>query len=189
MAARWDAPLAASGETLSRLGLGGRALGDGDVVEVDSGGSELEALHTPGHSGDHTSFLWHPSGALFTGDLVLGEGSSMVAHPDGSVGDYLASLTRLLGLAPHLILPGHGEPVEDAVGKLEEYRDHRLERHREIVEAITVRGARTLPEIRATVYGDLPDPRLAEAADLSIRAHLEHVRELGVALPGGLGGS
>jgi hydroxyacylglutathione hydrolase len=189
LAARLGARLAASADTLDRLALDGRALNDGDVVQVDAGSTALEALHTPGHSGDHLSYLWHPSEVLFTGDLVLGQGSSMVAHPDGSVGDYLASLNRLIELAPKLICPGHGPPVENAVQKLEEYRDHRLERHHEIVEAITSRGARTVAEIRAAVYGDLPDPRLAEAADLSIRAHLEHVRELGVALPRDVGGT
>jgi glyoxylase-like metal-dependent hydrolase (beta-lactamase superfamily II) len=189
LASRLDAGLAASAETLHRLGLDGRALEDGELVKVDAGSTELEALDTPGHSGDHLSYLWHPSEVLFTGDLVLGEGSSMVAHPDGSVGDYLASLNRLIGLAPKLICPGHGPVVENAVEKLQEYRDHRLERHHEIVRAITAHGARTVPEIRAVVYGDLPDPRLTEAADLSIRAHLEHVREFGAALPGELGGS
>lgn len=186
LTARLEAPVTGSAETLRRLGLRGRALVDGDVIDVDSGNTSLEALHTPGHSGDHLSYLWSPARALFTGDLVLGAGSSIVAHPDGSVGDYLASLDRLIELAPSVLFPGHGPPVEDAVGKLEEYRDHRLQRHREIVEAITERGARTLAEIRATVYGDLPDPRLAEAADLSIRAHLEHVRELGTPLSGEL---
>lgn len=180
------APVAASAETLERLDLGGRALADGDVIEVDSGSTTLEAIHTPGHSGDHTSYLWQPARALFTGDLVLGEGSSVVAHPDGSVGAYLSSLGRLIELAPEILFPGHGPPVEDALGRLEEYRDHRLERHREIVEAITVGGARTLAEIRTRVYGELPDPRLVEAADLSIRAHLEHVRELAAELPGDL---
>jgi glyoxylase-like metal-dependent hydrolase (beta-lactamase superfamily II) len=186
--ARLGAPVAASAETLRRLGLRGRSLADGDVIEVDSGKTSLEALHTPGHSGDGLSYLWHPTRALFTGDLVLGEGSSMVAHPDGSVADYLASLNRLIELAPMILFPGHGPPVEDAIGKLEEYRDHRLERQREIVEAITVRGARTVAEIRAAVYGDLPDPRVAEAADLSVRAHLEYVRELGAGLADELGG-
>ena len=107
----------------------------------------------------------------------------MVAHPDGSVGDYLASLERLIALAPSVLFPGHGPPAEDAIGKLDEYRQHRLERHREIVEAITIRGARTVGEIRAAVYGELPDSRLAEAAELSIRAHLEHVRQLGRGVP------
>jgi glyoxylase-like metal-dependent hydrolase (beta-lactamase superfamily II) len=179
VSARVGAPIAAAAETLLRLDIEGRELLDGDSIEVDSGDTYLEALYTPGHSGDHLSYLWHPSMALFTGDLVLGKGSSMVAHPDGSVGAYLASLDRLISLDPPVILPGHGEPVRDAVKKLEEYRDHRLERHRQIVEAVTIGGARTVPEIRANVYGELPDDRLKEAADLSIRAHLEYVRSPG----------
>lgn len=179
VAARVGAPIAAAPETLLRLDIEGRGLLDGDSIEVDSGDTHLDALHTPGHSGDHLSYLWQPSMALFTGDLVLGEGSSMVAHPDGSVGAYLASLDRLISINPTLILPGHGEPVRDAVGKLREYHDHRLGRHRQIVEAVTVRGARTVSAIRASVYGELPDDRLKEAAELSIRAHLDYVRSSG----------
>lgn len=107
----------------------------------------------------------------------------MIAHPDGSVGDYLASLDRLISVRPALLLPGHGEPIREAVAKLEEYRDHRLDRHRQIVEAVTVHGARTVPEIRSRVYGELSDDRIRKAAELSIRAHLEYVRSAGSADP------
>jgi len=179
VALRLGAPITGGSETLDRLDIDGRRLVDGDSIEIDSGETRLEALHTPGHSGDHVSYLWHPARALFTGDLVLGEGSSMIAHPDGSVGDYLASLDRLISLRPALLLPGHGEPIRDAGAKLEEYRDHRLDRHRQIVEAVTVHGARTVPEIRSRVYGELSDDRIGKAAELSIRAHLEYVRSSG----------
>ena len=183
LALRLGAPISGSSETLGRLDIDGRRLVDGDSIEIDSGETRLEALHTPGHSGDHLSYLWHPWAALFTGDLVLGEGSSMIAHPDGSVGDYLASLDRLISVRPALLLPGHGEPIREAVAKLEEYRDHRLDRHRQIVEAVTVHGARTVPEIRSRVYGELSDDRIRKAAELSIRAHLEYVRSAGSADP------
>jgi hydroxyacylglutathione hydrolase len=181
----FGAPLAGSAETLRRLGVPGRELADGDVLPVDRGASQLQALETPGHSADHLCFLWIPSRALFTGDLVLGRGSSVVLHPDGRVDSYLASLTRLAALRPIHILPGHGDAVADAVAKLEEYRAHRLEREVQIVDAIAA-GARSPAEIRKKVYGEIP-PGVTRAAELSILAHLDYLRERGHPLPEGTG--
>ncbi len=184
---RFGAPIAAGVETLRRLDLEGHALADGDSLDLDEGETRLEALATPGHSGDHLCYLWRPSRALFTGDLVLGRGTSVVAHPDGSVADYLESLARLIALRPTVILPGHGDPVRDARARLEAYREHRLERDRQVLRAVTEGGARTVAEIRALVYPELPRG-LAAAADLSILAHLEHLRAQGRELPGELAG-
>lgn len=181
VASALGAPVAASGETLGRLGVQGRALRDGDEVPVDGGEGTLRALATPGHSADGLSYLWLPPRRLFTGDLVLGRGSSLVVHPDGAVGPYLSSLARLLSLRPTLLLPGHGEPVEGAVRKLEEYRRHRLERDAQVREALAA-GARSPEEVRRRVYGELSDD-LRRAAELSVLAHLRHLREMGHGLP------
>lgn len=180
-AAALGAPLAAGAATLRRLGAAGRALDDGDELPVDGGRSRLRALHTPGHSGDHLSYLWLPGRQLFSGDLVLGRGSSVVAHPDGSVGAYLESLSRLAGLRPTRILPGHGPPVDRPLERLEEYRRHRLERDGQVLAAVRG-GAVRADEVQARVYGDLADP-LARAARLSVLAHLRHLLERGHALP------
>lgn len=174
-----DAPLAASRSTLERIDAPGRALEDGDAVT--GGGVELRALETPGHSADHLCYLWSGRRAVFTGDLVLGEGTAMVGDPDGHMGSYLESLERLIGLRPGLLLPGHGGPVEDAVERLREYRAHRLERE-EQVRAAVEEGAASVAEIRRRVYGDLPGG-LAWAAEASIRAHLRHLEEQGHDLP------
>lgn len=186
-AAALDAPVAASPGTLDRLRLEGRVLRDGDAVEIDGGAGRLEALETPGHSEDHLCFLWRPPRALFTGDLVLGRGSSLVGHPDGSVGACLASLARLAALRPGALHPGHGPPVDAAVRKLEEYRAHRLERDEQVLAAVRDRGARSVAEIREAVYGPLTGD-LARAAELSVRAHLVHLREVGHELPDLRGG-
>lgn len=174
------ARLAASGRTLERLGADGRELVDGDALDVGDG-DELRALSTPGHSADHLAFAWPSRRAVFTGDLVLGRGSAMVGHPDGHMGDYLASLARLVSLAPRRLYPGHGEPVEDAVERLEGYRRHRLDREAQIARAVRD-GARDVARIRERVYGEL-EPGLARAAEASIRAHLEHLEEEGEELP------
>jgi glyoxylase-like metal-dependent hydrolase (beta-lactamase superfamily II) len=113
-AEEFGASLAASPGTLARIGLEGRALGDGDRIEIDDGSAHLDVLETPGHSADSLSFCLQPARWLFTGDTVLGEGSTLVAPPDGKMSSYLASLSRLISLRPERLLPGHGPPVDEA---------------------------------------------------------------------------
>lgn len=181
LAERLGAPVAASALALERAGLEGRALADGEEVRLTPGDGALVALAAPGHSRDHLAFWKRPEGWLFTGDLVLGEGSSAVLHPDGRVGEVLASLRRLEALRPSRIFPGHGPTVEAAEEKLREYREHRRERERQVEEAIAA-GAATPAEIRERIYGPLP-PGLARAAEASVSAHLFHLRSRGLAAP------
>ncbi|WP_420442529.1 MBL fold metallo-hydrolase [Candidatus Palauibacter sp.] len=171
--ARWG-ELRAAAATLDRLEWAGRALADGEAMETGEG-LRLRAVPTPGHSADHLCYLLEPSRALFTGDLVLGEGSTMIAHPDGSVGAYLASLARLAALRPGRLFPGHGPAVGDALARLEECRAHRHRRVAAVRRALEA-GARTPARIRAAVYGDLPASHHA-AADLTIRAYLAFLEE------------
>lgn len=187
-ARRFDTEPAGSEETLVRLGLTGRALGDGETLTLEDGGKAggpgealLTAIHAPGHSADHVCYLAHPGRRLFTGDLVLGTGSSAILHPDGSVADCLASLARLVALRPSLLLPGHGPPVENAVARLEAYRRHRLEREGEVRAAVAA-GAATVPDIRRVVYGELPE-ELVWAADASVAAHLAALGARGETVP------
>jgi len=176
-AKRFGAPLAASAETLRRRGLPGRALDGGDSIPVDGGAAWLRTIRTPGHSADHLAYLLEPGRAAFTGDLVLGVGSSAILHPDGDVGSCLASFSRVLSLRPGGLFPGHGPPIEDGEARLKHYRDHRIERHAQVGEAVHS-GARTVEELRQLVYGDL-EVDLQRAAEASIRAHVVHMREQG----------
>jgi glyoxylase-like metal-dependent hydrolase (beta-lactamase superfamily II) len=191
-ARRW-APVHASAETLSRLGLDGVSLPDcaeltlGAAPHGGDGDLRVRALATPGHSGDHLAYMILPDRDLLTGDLVLGRGSSMVAHPDGSVGSYLASLARMAALRPARLLPGHGPVVSDALTKLSEYATHRRERTEQVRAAIEG-GAADISELLAAVYGELP-PGVHHAAELSLRAHLEHLAESGYESPLTSGGS
>ncbi len=143
-------------------------LGDEDVVRV--GTLNVTALHTPGHSADHLCFWLDGDRAMFTGDLILGRGSSMVTYPEGDVAAYLRSLDRLASLHPRLLFPGHWDPVEDAMGKIEEYRVHRLEREAQVLAEVR-RGRGTAGELTRRVYGDLED-KLTVAAEMTMRAHL-----------------
>ncbi len=186
---RFGAPVAASADTLARRQLAGRALADGDSVEAPGEGWRLVAIRTPGHSADHTAYLLDPGRAVFTGDLVLGTGSSAILHPDGEVGACLESFSRVLSHGPGRLYPGHGPPIDDGEARLKEYALHRLERHAQVRSALEA-GAGSIGEVRRAVYGDL-DPDLEPAADASIRAHLAHLRSEGEEPPAfaGLGGT
>ena len=151
-------------------------LADGDVVRA--GTLSITALHTPGHSADHLAFHLPDDGAVFTGDLVLGQGSSMVTYPEGNVAAYLHSLDRLAALRPRVLYPGHWDPVTDAMGKIEEYRAHRLEREAQVLAEVQ-RGAGTAPDLTRRVYGDLDD-KLMYAAEMTLRAHLRKLVDDGL---------
>lgn len=150
-------------------------LGDGDVVRT--GSVNMTALHTPGHSADHLCFLLAGDRAVFTGDLVLGRGSSMVTYPEGDVAAYLRSLERLAALEPAILFPGHWDPVTDAMAKIEEYRIHRLEREAQVLAEVR-RGPGTAAELTRRVYGDL-DEKLLVAAEMTMRAHLRKLVDEG----------
>ncbi len=180
-ARRFSAPLAASAETLRRRGLPGRVLDEGEGLAVDGGKYQLRAIPTPGHSADHVAYLLEPDRAVFTGDLVLGTGSSAILHPDGEVGACLASFSRVLSLRPGRLYPGHGPPADDGEARLRHYRDHRIERHAQVAAAVHA-GARTVEDLRHLVYGALVRS-LERAADASIRAHVVHMRAQGDDVP------
>ncbi len=144
-------------------------LADGDVVRA--GKVSLEVLHTPGHAHDHLCFVLSDDGAVFTGDLVLGQGSTMVTWPDGDMAAYLASLDRLAALAPRILFPGHWDPVTDPASKIAEYRAHRLDRERQILAEVRS-GAGTAEELTRRVYAAEVGEDLLPAAEMTLRAHL-----------------
>jgi glyoxylase-like metal-dependent hydrolase (beta-lactamase superfamily II) len=152
-------------------------LADGDVVRA--GNLNLTVLHTPGHSADHLCFLIAGDGAVFTGDLILGRGSSMVTYPEGDVAAYLRSLDRLAALEPRILFPGHWDPVTDAMAKIAEYRTHRLEREAQVLAEVR-RGPGTAAELTRRVYGEL-DEKLMQAAEMTLRAHLRKLVDDGLA--------
>jgi glyoxylase-like metal-dependent hydrolase (beta-lactamase superfamily II) len=136
---------------------------------LDHAGTIIDVIATPGHTQEHVCFLT-AGGDLFTGDTVLGSGTTAIFPPDGDMADYLRSLSLLRSKNPRRIFPAHGPIREDAVALIEEYIAHRLAREAQIVEALRRRAA-TIPELRETIYPDL-DPRLAGAAEVQLLAHL-----------------
>jgi glyoxylase-like metal-dependent hydrolase (beta-lactamase superfamily II) len=160
------------------LVLGSEALGDGDVVTA--AGVELRVIATPGHTSDSLSFLLDGPGAdpaVLTGDTILGRGTTVIAHPDGALGPYLDSLRRLAELAPGTaVLPGHGPELPDAPAVAAAYLAHREERLDQVRRALEVLGADATPrQVVEAVYADV-DPVLWPAAELSVRAQLDHLR-------------
>jgi glyoxylase-like metal-dependent hydrolase (beta-lactamase superfamily II) len=142
----------------------------------------LRALSTPGHASDHVCLLTE-DGVCFSGDLVLGEGSTFVPPDGGSLAAYLSSL-RLLQQEPiELICPGHGPWVEDPAAKLAEYVEHREMRERRLLAALE-RGERSKAALLAEAWSDVPEP-LRPAAAMVMDAHLEKLEAEG-RLSGGL---
>jgi glyoxylase-like metal-dependent hydrolase (beta-lactamase superfamily II) len=162
------------------LRLGDEGLGAGDVVRV--GGLELRVVPTPGHTADSLCFHLPADQAVLTGDTVLGRGTTVVAHPDGRLGDYLDSLRRLRSLAVddgvHTVLPGHGPVLEDAQGVVEFYLAHRAHRLAQVETAVE-NGYRTPGAVVEHVYADV-NRALWPAAELSVRAQLEYLEEHGL---------
>ena len=150
--------------------LGDEGLGEGDVVAA--AGLEVRVLATPGHSSDSLCFALPD--AVLTGDTVLGRGTTVVAHPDGVLADYLESLRRLRELGDLAVLPGHGPELPSA-GEAASYylahREGRLEQVRAALEA----GATSAREIVEVVYADV-DRSVWFAAEMSVRAQLEYLR-------------
>jgi glyoxylase-like metal-dependent hydrolase (beta-lactamase superfamily II) len=145
-----------------------RALCDG--AELAGGGVVLRAVATPGHTPDHVAFFEPDGRSLFTGDAVVGRGTSIIDPPDGDVRVYLASLGAMLVLEPRVIYPGHGPAVWDARAKLHEYRRHRGERERQVLEGLAG-GPKTPMELVPGIYGGYP-PEIHPAAARSVLAHL-----------------
>jgi len=182
---------------LPELCRGAGPLADRETIEA--AGVRIEVLHTPGHTADSVC-LHLPDdtplpraeddrdgadddgdhgggrrGSVLTGDTVLGRGTTVLDHPDGTLGAYLRSLHRLAVLGEALVLPGHADVRPDLERTCEDLLEHRMERLAEVREAVRSlgRGA-TLEAITARIYHDVP-PDVLPAARLSVGAQLAYL--------------
>ncbi|SIN25397.1 MBL fold metallo-hydrolase [Micromonospora cremea] len=141
------------------------------------GGSSLKIrpLDTPGHTADSVCFLVEcgDERVVLTGDTILGRGTTVVAHPDGHLGDYLTSLELLSAYRGIPALPGHGPALADCAAAAEFYLAHRRARLDQVRAAVDA-GAHTPGEVVAAVYADV-DRSLWWAAEWSVRAQLEYL--------------
>jgi glyoxylase-like metal-dependent hydrolase (beta-lactamase superfamily II) len=150
-----------------------RLIEDGELIELAGEPRlSLRAMHTPGHARGHLCFYEERTGALITGDNIVGLGSVLIDPPEGNMRDYLRSLERLRSL-PHLtvLFGAHGPAIGSPRAKIEEYIAHRLEREANILAAVR-EGAGTPAEIVARVYTDV-HPKALPMAERAVLAHLE----------------
>jgi glyoxylase-like metal-dependent hydrolase (beta-lactamase superfamily II) len=147
---------------------GGNHVADGQRIRAPD--LALTAIATPGHTPDHVAYFEEGHRSLFTGDAVLGRGTSVIDPPEGDLTAYLRSLRRMQQLSPRVIYPGHGPVVLDGRGKLEEYLEHRSAREEQVLAALAA-GQRTPEEIVSAIYGEHPVD-LHRLAARSVLAHL-----------------
>lgn len=150
-------------------------IADGEAIEV--GSAHLVALHTPGHASDHLCFHVPSAASLFAGDNVLGEGTAVIAPPDGDMRAYMASLERMRALDVDRIFPGHFKPRNGGTAVIDGYIAHRLDREAKIVAALGLEP-RSVEDVVRRAYADTP-PELHALAAYSARAHLEKLESEG----------
>ncbi len=153
-----------------------RRLRDGEVLEF--GSEKITAIWTPGHMGNHLCFEWR--GAVFSGDHVMAWATSLVSPPDGDLGAFMQSLTKLETRQARLLYPAHGVAVTDPATRIRDLRAHRLNREDQILGALDA-GHASIDAIVAAIYTDTP-PALHKAAARNVHAHLIHLWERGTVL-------
>lgn len=160
---------------------GGLPLQDGDrIVKADT---VIEAIHTPGHTSDSFCFMVPSAGAdgsVLTGDTILGAGTTMLDHPDGTLADYLGSLQRLRELGDATVLPAHGPVLPSVAAITQEYTDHRKERVQQVRGLLAglpeEQAAEATPEqLAEQVYPGL-EGTVKRVAAVTMAATLDYVR-------------
>ncbi len=158
-----------------------RVLSDGEAMSGT--GWTLRAVHTPGHTSNHLCFALEESGAMFTGDHVMGWSTSVVVPPDGDMGDYMRSLDALYRREDRVYYPAHGAPVEKPQQLVRGMMGHRRQREKQILRLLD-EAPRAVPEFIPVMYKTL-DERLIPAAQMSVTAHLLDLEQRGMAARSG----
>ncbi|MFO7689724.1 MAG: MBL fold metallo-hydrolase [Cryobacterium sp.] len=146
--------------------------------EIDAAGVHLRIVATPGHTAD--SICVHlpadgPTGSVLTGDTILGAGSTVIGHPDGTLRDYLHSLATLQAIGPATVLPAHGPAGDDLAAVCARYLQHRHDRLRQVREALQLLGPQaTVEQVTDRVYSQT-DARVRFAAEASVRTQLAYL--------------
>jgi glyoxylase-like metal-dependent hydrolase (beta-lactamase superfamily II) len=154
-----------------------RVMQDGEAMRGT--GWTLTAVATPGHTSNHLCFALEEAGALFTGDHVMGWSTSVVIPPDGDMGDYMASLEKLLARDDRVYHSAHGAAIEKPRQLVRGMIGHRRQRENQILRLMG-EEARSVPAFIPDMYKGL-DPRLIPAAELSVTAHLIDLERRGMA--------
>ena len=144
-------------------------------ADVATEGATLRAVFTPGHAPDHLCYFLVEEKALFTGDVILGAGTTIIPDETGDLGQYMDSLRRLLELDVEKIYPAHGPVIQDAKKKIREYIAHRELREQQVLSVLRD-GPLEVTEIVKRIYTDVPE-FLHKAAAQSMRSHLGKLRK------------
>ncbi|MBO3144039.1 MBL fold metallo-hydrolase [Dermatophilus congolensis] len=170
-------PLIEKATGLQALSIGTSTLTDGQTLHAE--GLTLHVIATPGHTADSTTFRLHEAPLLFTGDTILGRGTTWLDYPDGTLTDYLHTLHLLSDLlrdkGEHTLLPGHGPTHSYTAPILDAYIQHRTARLRQIRAARDSGAGTDIEAITNIVYRDQPESVLA-AARICVAAQLDHLR-------------
>jgi endoribonuclease LACTB2 len=145
-----------------------RVVEDGEVMPL--GDLTIEFVHAPGHTYGSLAVFIRETRALFTGDNVMGTGTSVINPGDGEIGLFLQTMAKFIRYDPAVIYPGQGPVITDPRARLEELIRHRHEREAQIV-GLLEQGPRSVPELYGMIYSGLND-RLANLARNQIRSHL-----------------
>jgi glyoxylase-like metal-dependent hydrolase (beta-lactamase superfamily II) len=158
-----------------------RVMAEGD--SITGPGWTLTAVATPGHTSNHLCFALAEEKALFTGDHVMGWSTTVVAPPDGDMGDYIASLQKLLDRDDAVYHPTHGEPIAEPQRLVRGLITHRRQRENQILKLLGD-GEQPIAELVRIMYA-MVDKRLHPAAGRSVLAHLIDLHRRGEVAPAG----
>ena len=142
---------------------------DSDILDI--GGISLEIIHTPGHTSGNICIHMKEEGILFTGDHILGIGTTVIDVFDGDMAQYIDSLKKLLNRGIKLICPGHGPLIRQPELKIKELISHRQQREQQILSCLN-QGKTSVAEMVSEIYPEL-DPRLVTMANMQVMAHLK----------------
>lgn len=165
-------------------------LSGGEVIETSD--YTIQVLDTPGHSPAHLCFYIREEGILFSGDTILGYGTSIISPPEGDMADYLNTLNRLAGMDVRIICPSHGPVIaQKAPERIRWYIDHRMMREARVLEALDS-GLTTIPKITKAIYNEedfqMHGHDLQPRAERTVQAHLEKLEKEGAVVREGGGG-
>ena len=153
-----------------------RRIRDGFTLTTDEW--TIEAVHTPGHAGNHLCFLLREEGLVFSGDHIMQGSTVVITPPDGDMGAYLESLAKVRALEPAAIAPGHGHVIDDPNSIIDWYVAHRLEREEQLHGLLLEMGTARIGQLVEAAYVDL-NPVLIPMAKRSVHAHLRKLADEG----------